>query len=115
MGLVSNLRGEMPHLFLALIQQTARGLARGQHGGSHAWFRSLACASEKDSVDEAVKPSGSGRCCAGRLAAAHRPGTASTTMLGGLISLGALLDVRVAGVGEDQMDTTDMDTDAMAS
>jgi hypothetical protein len=36
-------------------------------------------------------------------------------MLGGLISLGALLDVRVAGVGEDQMDTTDMDTDAMAS
>ncbi len=36
-------------------------------------------------------------------------------MLGGLISLGALLDARVAGVGEDQMDTTDMDTDAMAS
>ena len=36
-------------------------------------------------------------------------------MLGGLISLGALLEVRVAGVGADQMDTTDMDTDAMAS
>ncbi len=62
-----------------------------------AWFRSLACASEMDSGDEAVKPSGSGRCCAGRRAAAYRPGTAPRDDAGRLDLFGRLAGYQGGG------------------